>query len=287
MRNLIDPLRLSITNDLERDRIVRAFSDPNVTERQASRMAFETVFAARLRLLAPEHVRQMAAQMPHPPTLLITEPRYAGFYNRDTHRIRIILPEEFQFTPVHYDILMHESEHMVQQSLKNLTPELNWQGFNRVSDRYLAEEGAMFAEWQYLSVIPGEVRARLLDAVVRSRHLDSYGKMTLQRKLANAGLPARVYVRSERKASRYSHSAVRALIEENDRKAAAARSTSEGSSAPGAIALLGGGAAAYAAYNLCEKIDELQRMSPGRDLSKADKLIQSWLCWPFDFSQKP
>lgn len=126
-------------------------------------------------------------------------------------RIHFEMPERYKDTLLYWFMFAHEMEHAIQDARLNLSfvnHDIQVSGYAMNEIRYLAELGAMTAEWVFLQGIKPELIAQQRAEVEKARDIEEGYRAYFLRALGNANLPLHEYIRREHEAGRYSREAL-------------------------------------------------------------------------------
>jgi hypothetical protein len=153
-----EPLEKSLLSDDELRLVRNLYADPSIDEATATRLAFEKVFEARLKLL-PDAIAQKVREIwkgrkvqPKPSVI-------DGSFNSEDNILEMAMGRKYETGPILFLQGLHELEHTVQTIMRDLEklPRLNKENFNAFELRELHalnERGAMLIEPQYLQTLP-------------------------------------------------------------------------------------------------------------------------------------
>jgi hypothetical protein len=203
--------------------IVRArtiFTDEKLSPEDRARLAFESVFEARIAHLSPED--QEAMRYVKNDVVRIRD-RFGlkAYWDYDRKFVLIKAPEKLQKSIVGYFILIHELEHALHQAgLSKLSRTFeDPEEFGRlwaaaaVDWRMGSENMAMKMEWTYLHQIPDVDRTEMIKQVRNLRRFDGAQKKFLTRVLSNSAHSWDEYLNAEHASGRYTKEEIERLPE--------------------------------------------------------------------------
>lgn len=129
-------------------------------------------------------------------------------YIPNTQTLYFEMPNHYKGTLIHAFFFFHEMEHAIQHirvssSFDNHDLKISDRAFNEL--KYLAELGAMTAEWTFLQGIADDEIVATIEQIKNAKDIErSYLEFFL-RAFSNARLTLDQYIHAEHEAGRYSH----------------------------------------------------------------------------------
>jgi hypothetical protein len=164
-----------LTED-DRSNIVAAFEGTGNIAMQA---AFDLVLNKRLQLVDPEVRQQVMSNLQSRVTINYDgglEGSYSPAEGSSTAEIQLYLPRSLKGSSVHYGMLIHEVEHLIQDIL------LKKEGIDFHSELFLDNENfkneiekrAMTLEWNFFNALPETVMSAELKKLERARRINRF-----------------------------------------------------------------------------------------------------------------
>jgi hypothetical protein len=133
-------------------------------------------------------------------------------YDVASSSIRLELPEQLAETPLHYALLLHELEHVIQEKtlgaaaagLRRPEDDEATLGRLHLSHRYshmqlensfLHEKGAAGAHWNYFRLVPVNARRRVVDAFLEMPGIEEKKRRETVARMEAADLPLSTYLK--------------------------------------------------------------------------------------------